>query len=198
MVPGAEAALMGGITTTAPSSSSSDPQPSRSHIRMRSGGGAPVVGIFGTEGEEPTGLQKDEDTDYTDTEVGVVTREGVPQSNNEKAEHEGASDTPIWSPTNSVFKEPLERTQEGMGSSERTQEGGGSSEQTQEGSGSSEQTQEWGGSSQRQPREIAVAENRSEVRGHADSVPEMVADDNNHVDSGGILSRLLGLSKLGC
>ena len=180
MVPGAEAALMGGITTTAPSSSSSssDPQPSRSHIRMRSGGGAPVVGIFGTEGEEPTGLQKDEDTDYTDTEVGVVTREGVPQSNNEKEEHEGASDMPIWSPTNSVFKEPLE--------------------QTQEGGGSSEQTQEWGGSSQRQPREIAVAENRSEVRGHADSVPEMVADDNNHVDSGGILSRLLGLSKLGC
>ena len=136
------------------------------------------MGIFGTEGEEPTGLQKDEDTDYTDTEVGVVTREGVPQSNNEKEEHEGASDTPIWSPTNSVFKEPLE--------------------QTQEGGGSSEQTQEWGGSSQRQPREIAVAENRSEVRGHADSVPEMVADDNNHVDSGGILSRLLGLSKLGC
>ena len=163
-----EAASAGGVATTAPPSSSSDPQPSHAHLRKRSVGGAPMAGILGEEEEEPVGaeLQNDDDTDYTDCEVGVVAREGVSQragaDRRVEQSREGSSDVSIQSPTNSVIPEPLERAQE-------------------EGSGHPEAP----------PRE---GEDKSEGRGHADSViTGMVADDNDQVDSGGILSRLLGL-----
>lgn len=159
---------VGGITTPP------DPQPTQRHPRMRSEGGAPVLGVYGNEdegaGEETFGAQNEEDTDYGDAEVGVATQEGVSQSNRGKREAnrlvekspEVSSDTPLLSPTNVVPSEPLEQVPVGEGCVAGHQE--------------------------------PEADGKSDARERVSSVLGPGVDDD-YADSGGILSRLLGWSR---